>query len=221
VYVNGHIYAHPPWWFGPYEVIRSNPAVALLILASLIAAPILLDRLVAAFLLTAVLVPMAFFAFVSGVQLYHYPYAWAPAASLLVAVVAAGLQRREGARALATGFAVVAMAGIVISAVQTAQQKRGPTQQVVAMLRPRLKPGTGVITATEPLVLAAYLPHGSHQVFDNRYGYRIVAVVVDPKWVALSPRPRSLPVSFAQLIAGQKPRTFGGLQVYVLPTRPA
>jgi 4-amino-4-deoxy-L-arabinose transferase-like glycosyltransferase len=216
VIVAGHVYAHPPWWTGPWEIFHGNVALALLLGACLVAAPFVLEHLVAAFLMTAVLVPVIFFGFVSGVQLPHYPYAYAAASALLIGVVVVEMAHERRARFIAPVLAGLAVIAIAVSVRHTARQTTGDAQKVVAMLRPYLSHGTAVAGATPHGVIGAYLPAGSQQIVVNRNNARVVAVVTDPAWIAVNPAKRKLREQWQQAIAGRRPVNVGEYQVYVL-----
>jgi 4-amino-4-deoxy-L-arabinose transferase-like glycosyltransferase len=215
VVINGTIYTHPPWWVGPYDIARGNPAVLLLFVIAAIAAPFVLDRLIAAFLLAAALVPLGFFAFVAGVQLPFYPYAYAPAMALTMGTVTVVLYRRPG-RALAYVVTAIAVGAVAIGVSRAVTRPRGDMQRAAALLAPHLRPGDGVVTASTRDILRSYLPPGVRELFNASHGYRVVAVVVDPAWVRLSPDRRALPPQWQAAIAGRTPIVVGGLRVYLL-----
>lgn len=96
VLVAGTIYQHPPWWTHLWWQWESLGALgSLSIIAGLAAAATLGRRRLSAYILAAVIVPLAYFSLFAGVALNHYHFAWQAPLTLLVAIGVIELLRQS------------------------------------------------------------------------------------------------------------------------------
>ena len=160
VLVEGVTVAHPPWWYGPAQIYHDTPLVFLASVAALVVAPLVLDRRLALYLLSAVLIPFGFIAFVFGVQLRHYPFDYLAPVALVLALVLAALIRRGSpidlAAAATLAVPLVLLASTTI--LRTASLGIGDYERAARLIDARARSGSRVVvTLSERRVLAAYL----------------------------------------------------------------
>jgi 4-amino-4-deoxy-L-arabinose transferase-like glycosyltransferase len=214
-----HPVLRPPWWAGPYDMVHGSPVLAVAVVICGALAVIVLERKTALYLLGAILGPFLFFGFIAGVQLPHYPYAYAPPLALGVAlVIAASLRRPTPVVRIAGAVAAALLAvAIAIAFDDAVNRQRGEVQRVVAFVLPFTRPGDVIIATSVPGVVGAYLPAGVTAATSkgSRPITSVVAVVVDKEWAKLHPARRA-DGAYWDLIQQRVKHKIGTWRVYLL-----
>ena len=165
IVVAGTTYAHPPWWAAAWLFWSKGPLTALAYAGLVIAAPMLLARRLATFVLAFLGIWIIFFAFVTAFLQRHYLYAVSPALALACGIVLTRLARGgRWQRAGLVGAVLLLAAGsqTVIKSVVHLQPQPSAKPEAYARAAQLIdEAGLGtahaVVFGTRPLA-AAYLP---------------------------------------------------------------